>query len=246
MALENIALENILFIDIETAPQYPEYSQLPQHFKALWDKKMERSLADGQCAGDLYTRAGIYPEFGRIICISAGYFRRNTEGETLRITSFYNSDETIILQEFAQLVNTYFGQTKHYLCAHNGKEFDFPYIARRSLVCSVPIPPCLDTRGLKPWEVRHLDTMELWRFGDYRNYTSLPLLAAVFGIPTPKDDIDGSLVADVYWVDNDIHRIANYCQKDVTAIAQLYRRYRALPLLEASAVTIVEKDSMLF
>ncbi len=246
MALDSIALENILFVDIETAPQYAEYGQMPQQFKDLWAKKSARMQDENQGPHDVYNRAGIFAEFGRIICISAGYFKRGAEGETLRITSFYSSDEAQLLQEFTQLVDTYFGKDKHFLCAHNGKEFDFPYIARRCLICGVPIPKCLDTRGLKPWDIRHLDTLELWRFGDFKNYTSLPLLAAVFGIPTPKDDIDGSLVADVYWIENDIHRIVNYCQKDVVAIAQLYRRYRGMPLLESDAITIVEKDSMLF
>lgn len=246
MALDSIALENILFVDIETAPQYPDYSFLPQQFKELWAKKSARMLEEGQGPQDVYNRAGIFAEFGRIICISAGYFRRSAEGETLRITSFFTSDETQLLTEFTQLVNNYFGKDRHFLCAHNGKEFDFPYIARRCLIHGVPIPPCLDTRGLKPWEIRHLDTLELWRFGDFKNYTSLPLLAALFNIPTPKDDIDGSLVADVYWVENDIHRIVNYCQKDVGAIAQLYRRYRGMPLIDSKDIVIVEKDCILF
>lgn len=246
MALDLIPLENILFLDIETVPQFPRYDDMPQIFKDLWAKKSQRFQTDSLGPQEVYNQAGIFAEFGKIICLSAGYFRTIENRQSLRITSFYGSSEQHILGEFFQLVNLHFGKDKHYLCAHNGKEFDFPYIARRGLIHGLSLPKCLDTRGLKPWEVRHLDTLELWRFGDFKNYTSLPLLAAVFGIPTPKDDIDGSLVADVFWRENDIHRIVNYCQKDVVAIAQLYRKYRGLDLLPDSDITVIEKDQIVF
>lgn len=246
MALEKIALENILFLDIETVPEYPNYTDLPQVFKDLWAKKSRRFHTETEGSEEVYGRAGIFAEFGKIVCISAGYFHKSESGENLRITSFYGSDEKVLLSEFGQMVNTYFGKSKHYLCAHNGKEFDFPYIARRCLINGISIPANMDTRGLKPWDVKHLDTLELWRFGDYKNYTSLPLLAALFGIPTPKDDIDGSLVADVFWKENDIHRIVNYCQKDVVAIAQLYRKYRGMELLDDNSIDIIEKDTVIF
>jgi len=246
MALDLIPLEHILFIDIETVPQYQNFDELPEVFKDLWAKKSKRFQTDSLGPAEVYNRAGIFSEFGKIVCISAGYFHSVNDGASLRITSFYGSSEKHLLGEFLQLVKQHFDKDKQYLCAHNGKEFDFPYIARRSLINGLPLPSCIDTRGLKPWEIRHLDTLELWRFGDYKNYTSLPLLAAIFGIPTPKDDIDGSLVADVFWRENDIHRIVNYCQKDVVAIAQLYRKYRGLDLLDTKSIKFIEKDKIVF
>jgi 3'-5' exonuclease len=246
MALENIPLENILFIDIETVPQHPVYDNMPQQLQALWSKKAERMLEIGQSPADIYSKAGIFAEFGKIVCISAAYLRPAGNAYELRAAAYYGSDEAQVISGFSGLVSAYFSKEKHYMCAHNGKEFDFPYIARRSLLLGIDIPKGLDTRGLKPWEVKHLDTLDLWRFGDYKHYTSLPLLAAVFGIPTPKDDIDGSQVADVYWKENDIHRIANYCNKDVIAVAQLYLRYRGLPMIDEENIKIIEKEATAF
>jgi len=239
--LEKIDIENVLFLDIETVPAYPDYSQLSERMQKLWNKKSERLSSSSNPAVEaispdtLYTRAGIYSEFGRIICISVGAFLK---GE-LRIKSFAGHDEKVLLTEFAELLNKRYNRPEHLLCAHNGKEFDFPYMARRMLVLGIPIPSILDLSGKKPWEVNHLDTMELWKFGDYKNYTSLDLLAAIFNIPTPKDDIDGSQVADVYYKENDLPRIVHYCTKDVLTVAQIFRRYRGEPLIEESAVVIV-------
>jgi len=239
--LEKIDIENVLFLDIETVPAYPEYSQLSERMQKLWNKKSERLSSNNSIVGEvlspeqLYSRAGIYSEFGRIICISVGAFLK---GE-LRIKSFSGHDEKVLLTEFAELLNKRYNRPEHLLCAHNGKEFDFPYMARRMLVLGIPVPQILDLSGKKPWEVNHLDTMELWKFGDYKNYTSLDLLAAIFNIPTPKDDIDGSQVADVYYKENDLPRIVHYCTKDVLTVAQIFRRYRGEPLIEESAVVVV-------
>jgi DNA polymerase elongation subunit (family B) len=207
----------------------------------LWTKKSERLSANSNSQSEmvspelLYSRAGIYSEFGKIICISVGAFLK---GE-FRIKSFFGHDEKVLLTEFADLLNKRYNKPEHLLCAHNGKEFDFPYMARRMLVLGIPIPTILDLSGKKPWEVSHLDTMELWKFGDYKNYTSLDLLAAIFDIPTPKDDIDGSQVADVYYKENDLPRIVHYCTKDVLTVAQIFRRYRGEALIGESAVVVV-------
>jgi len=239
--LEKIDIENVLFLDIETVPAFPEYSQLSERMQKLWNKKSERlttninSVVEAVTPEKLYGRAGIYSEFGRIICISVGAFLK---GE-FRIKSFSGHDEKNLLTEFADLLNKRYSRPEHLLCAHNGKEFDFPYIARRMLVLGIPIPQILDLAGKKPWEVNHLDTMELWKFGDYKNYTSLDLLAAIFNIPTPKDDIDGSQVADVYYREQDLPRIVHYCTKDVLTVAQIFRRYRGEELIEENAVVIV-------
>jgi len=234
--LDNLKLDNVLFLDIETVPQFPDFNDLDDKFKYLWEKKAEqlkRNKPD-TTADNLYSSAGIYAEFGKIVCISCGF----TNGKEFRIKSFYGEDEKILLEEFADLLDKHYNNKYNLLCAHNGKEFDFPYIARRLLVNGIKIPDIINLAGKKPWEVRHLDTMELWKFGDYKHYTSLELLAALFNIPTPKDDIDGSMVGHVYWVEKDLDRIVTYCQKDVVTIAQLLRRYIGLNLLSETDIVI--------
>jgi 3'-5' exonuclease len=231
--IDTLNPRNILFLDIETVPQFNNHCELPDHFKKLWEKKCLSFVKEPDTAETVYSRAGIYAEFGKIVCISVGAF---TADETFRIKSFFNHDEKQLLQEFSHMLNTSFASGDKILCAHNGKEFDFPFICRRILINGLKLPAILEIRGKKPWEIMHLDTMELWKFGDYKSYTSLNLLAAVFGIPTPKDDIDGSMVWEVYWKQNDLERIVTYCQKDVITIAQLFRKYRCEPLLQEDEI----------
>lgn len=235
--LKDLKLENVLFLDIETVPASPNFELIPEKMQKLWEKKAEQLSRNipNQTADALYQRAGIYAEFGKIVCISCGY----TNGNDFRIKSFYDHNEKILLEEFAQLLENHFNTKYHLLCAHNGKEFDFPYIARRMLVNMIELPEIINFAGKKPWEVRHLDTMELWKFGDYKHFTSLELLAAIFDIPTPKDDIDGSQVGHVYWVENDLERIATYCTKDVLTIAQLMRKYLGMNLLKDENLQII-------
>jgi len=232
--LDSINMEHILFLDIETVPSTPDYQSLDQRFQKLWDKKAERIRQSEQDTPEsLYNRAGIYAEFGKIICISVGSFRK----QEFRIKSFSGEDEVQILQAFSQLLQTYYYKPEHMLCAHNGKEFDFPFIARRMLVHGLRLPSILDIAGKKPWEVNLLDTMELWKFGDFKSYTSLELLAALFDIPTPKDDIDGSRVWEVYWKEHDLPRIVSYCCKDVLTVARIFRKYQGLePILDEQVV----------
>ena len=204
----SVHLDTILFLDIETVSQKADFSELQDETKSLWEKKAHRLIEDGQSIHDSYKKAGIFAEFGKIICISVGIIKTVEKTRTLRIKSFYGDDEKKLLTDFNALVAKYFNTNDHYLCAHNGKEFDFPFIARRSLIHGLPLAACLDTRGLKPWEVKHFDTLELWRFGDYKNYTSLEILTHIFNIPSPKDDITGAQVGDVYWNQKDAQRIA--------------------------------------
>jgi 3'-5' exonuclease len=240
--LENINPENILFLDIETVPMTGRYEDLPDPFKKLWDKKAEqlvrndRSLAEEKRSpAEIYQRAGIYAEFGKIICISTGVLRN----KSLWIKSFYSHDEKEILLEFSDMLEKAHEKHFRFLCAHNGKEFDYPYMIRRMLVNGVRIPSILDLSGKKPWEVNHFDTMELWKFGDYKNYTSLELLAALFGIASPKDDIDGGDVANVYWEGHDLQRIVNYCQKDVITIVNLFLKFQGKKIMQENQVTYV-------
>ena len=235
--LDHIKIENILFLDIETVPQYPDFEKVPDEIKPLWEKKSSFFREEEQTASDVYQRAGIYAEYGKIICISVGIIFPKAEGQFIRLKSFYGDDEHSLLKDFAEMLNKYYAKNKGiYLCAHNGKEFDFPYISRRMLVNGIPLPTILDIAGKKPWEVTFLDTMELWKFGDYKHYTSLNLLTHIFNIPTPKDDIDGSMVADIYWNEKDIDRIVIYCEKDVLAVAQLFLRYQGKPLIKPENV----------
>jgi hypothetical protein len=234
--LKQLDFEKILFLDIETVPMVEKYELLSEKFKKLWDKKAEYLKKTPDDTTDtLFKRAGIYAEFGKIVCISCGFFY-NRE---FRLKSFYGDIELILLQEFSVMLNRFHTHRDNLLCAHNGKEFDFPYLSRRMLINGIALPELLDSAGKKPWEIAHLDTMELWKFGDFKNYTSLELLTAVFGIPTPKDDIDGSMVAEVYYKEKNLERIAHYCQRDTLAVAQLLRRYAGLPLIDEKDVILV-------
>ena len=236
--LEQIRLRNILFLDIETVPSQPSYDALDTKLKALWDRKAAYlEIREEKTPAELYSRAGIYAEFGKIICICAGYISHGG----IRIKAFYGDDEAVILNEFSALLNRFSGE-QHYLCAHNGKEFDFPYIARRMVVNGIALPEQLNLHARKPWEVKHLDTLELWKFGDRKNYTSLDLLTTILNIPSPKQDIDGSDVGRVYWVEKDLERIVSYCRRDVVAIAQLVLRFKGEPLLDEGSIYYVDQS----
>jgi DNA polymerase elongation subunit (family B) len=203
----------------------PDYSQVEERLQSLWEKKsgqLQQGKSEKTPSEMYHERAGIYAEFGKIICISCGVVVRSETGFTFRLKSYYGDDEKKILQDFSEMLNRSTGIKS--LCAHNGKEFDFPYISRRLLIQGLPIPGILNLQGKKPWEVSHLDTMELWKFGDYKAYTSLDLLAAVFDIPTPKDDISGADVGRVYWQEKNIERIKSYCEKDVITTCQVLLR----------------------
>ncbi|MDA3905910.1 MAG: 3'-5' exonuclease [Bacteroidales bacterium] len=237
--LTHLHKNNILFLDIETVAQYPKYSELPKRLQLLWDKKAALlSKNEEEIPEVIYKRAGIYSEFGKIVCISIGYFEKKLQ--KFRIKSFFGHNEKVLLTAFADMLNKHFNTENDLLCAHNGKEFDFPYIARRLLINQIKLPKLLDIAGKKPWEIKHLDTMELWKFGDYKHYTSLDLLTAIFEIPSPKSDIDGSQVNDVYWEEGDTKRIAEYCQNDVLAIAQLMNAYRGKLLWKESDLEFCE------
>jgi DNA polymerase elongation subunit (family B) len=235
--LDRINIKNILVLDIETVPQQASYDMLSGEWKELWKKKMQREIKDGLSPDGLYQRAGIYAEFGKIICICAGYFYENGDGLSFKVKAFYGDDEKKILEGFSETLNKSFSTDEHLLCGHNSKEFDFPYIARRCLVNGLQIPFLLDNAGKKPWEVQLIDTMDMWKFGDYKSFTSLNLLASIFGIESPKGDIDGSQVWSIYWVDKDIERIKNYCMRDVVTVAQLLLKFKGMQLLKAENIS---------
>jgi uncharacterized protein YprB with RNaseH-like and TPR domain len=228
--IEKINLNNILFLDIETVPEHENYAVLDQETQYLWEHKTQYQRKEEISAEAFYERAGIWAEFGKIITISVGYFVNKADIRNFRVTSFWG-EEKKILHDFSNLLNTHFSGAQHLLCGHNAKEFDIPFIARRMIINGIALPNKLNLFGKKPWEVAHLDTLELWKFGDYKHFTSLKLLTKVLGIPSPKDDIDGSEVAHVYYVENNIDRIITYCEKDVIAVAQIFLRLRREDIL---------------
>jgi len=229
--LHNLDLEKVLFLDIETVPEIYHYKELDKNKQELWDAKSAYFQKDGQTAEDVYERAGIYAEFGKIVCISVGIISQKGGERVLRLKSFCSDDEKVVLQEFCNLLNSYFNTSQHLLCGHNVKEFDLPFIARRILINRLKLPLLLDIAGKKPWEIGHLDTMELWKFGDFKHYTSLNLLASIFQIPTPKDDISGKDVARVYYEEQDLDRISIYCQKDVATVVSLLLKFKGETLI---------------
>ncbi|MBK6369300.1 MAG: 3'-5' exonuclease [Flavobacteriales bacterium] len=234
-------LTRILFLDIETVPQHYVWNELDLRTAQLFsDKTRFEQERNAKSAEEIYgEKGGILAEFGKIICIGVGSLHREGSDLRMRVTSFHGDDEYDVLTRFVDLLDRHYNNDDHWLCGHNGKEFDFPYIARRCVVHRIKLPRLLDIAGLKPWEVGHLDTMNLWSFGDRKAYTSLALLTHILGIPTPKDDITGADVARVYYEDQDLERIAAYCKKDVVATTQLFLRLTGGTLLPASAITEV-------
>lgn len=236
-----IPLNNILFLDIETVSQYSSFEELPESWKELWTKKAEgllRNSKEEQTVESIYERAAIFSEFGKIICISCGVLQGTGEQKMLAVKSFYGDNEKMILTAFIGMLNKWTPGSQKFLCAHNGKEFDFPYLCRRMIINNECIPELLNTSGKRPWELNFIDTMELWRFGEYKNFTSLNLLAHVLNIPTSKDDIDGSMVGGVYWIEKNLERIVHYCQKDVVTMAQIYLRLNREALVAPENIEI--------
>jgi uncharacterized protein YprB with RNaseH-like and TPR domain len=226
----------MLFLDIETIPCAASYQEMPLGLQPFWDHKAANLDRTGEMSPEeLFNRAGIYAEFGRIVCISVGFVHiTDTMKQEIHIKSFASHDEKTLLSDFCDLLNKL--PNNHLLCAHNGKEFDFPYICRRLVVNAIPIPYVLQIMGKKPWEVSHIDTMELWKFGDRKSFTSLALLAEILQVPTPKDEMDGSMVHSVYQTEGGLEQITEYCQKDVVALIQVYQRMMNNPITPIESV----------
>jgi len=232
-------LRDILFLDIETVACTDNFQSLDERLKVQWSRKAGFLKRDEIISDEelFHQRAGIYAEFGKIICIVVGKLFESESGELcLKTKAYFDHDEKKLLTEFKAMLDKTDGQVIR-LCAHNGKEFDFPYMSRRMLVHGIPLPAALNLAGRKPWENPHLDTMELWKFGDYKHYTSLDLLAAIFNIPSSKDGIDGSQVNAVYYKENDLEKIKQYCVRDVVVLAQLFLRMKGHALLETKNIT---------
>lgn len=235
--LKNLDLSKIVFLDIETVPQVYRYDDLSESTRKFWNKKAEiLHRKEEDTPETLYQKAGIYAEFAKVICISVGILKDSK----FRMKSFYGDDERVLLSSFGDFLNR-LNSKIFCLCGHNGKEFDFPFLGRRMLINQLPLPAMLDNQGKKPWEVSHLDTLELWKFGDYKNYISLDLLSYILDIPSPKGDIDGSDVARVYYEDDDLKRIEEYCRRDVIALARVMCRFQGRELFRDEDVLVVEE-----
>ena len=237
--LKKIKPENILFLDIETVPEKENFEALSKNMQELFAKKTQYQRKEEFTPKEFYERAGIWAEFGKIICISVGFFSSFEKNRTFRVKSFFADNEKQLLNDFKDLLIEHFSKPKHLLCAHNGKEFDFPYIARRMIINNITLPEKLNLFGKKPWEISHIDTLDLWKFGDYKHYTSLSLLTEILNIPSPKDDIDGSQVVRVYYEEKNLNRIVKYCEKDTVAVVQLLLRFSNIELLTDDEVVVI-------
>ena len=235
-------LENFLVIDIETVSGKKDFESLPVDWQHLWEEKVMRSLPENTSSAEYYPqRAGIMAEFAKVVCISIGYFKKDKDQYQFRVKSIFDHDEGILLRAFISTVNQLEAVHNRWSFAgHNIKEFDIPFICRRLLINDLAVPTYLDFQNMKPWETNMIDTFQYWRFGDYKNYTSLKLLAAALNVPSPKDDIDGSMVGDVYWKDDNLARIATYCQKDVVTVANIILRFKNLPVLREEQVVLTK------
>lgn len=231
-------LEDILFIDIETVSQYKNYEEVPDIIQHIWEKKFANSTVLNQYSVEesYNQKAAIFSEYGKIICISIGMYDKSKD--EFRLKSFFGKDEKIVLSDFEKFCAGL--KRKFIFCGHNIKEFDIPYLCRRLLINQIQIPKILDFQDKKPWEIEMVDTLQLWKFGDFKNYTSLETLTTIFEIPTPKNDIDGSQVGAVYWIEDNLERIVNYCQQDVIAVIQLYRKIQLQEILDSSKFIVVD------
>jgi predicted PolB exonuclease-like 3'-5' exonuclease len=236
-------IKNFLLLDIETVSSHASYDELPGRMQKLWDKKAiglkrgDESMTNADC---FYDRGAIYAEFGKIVCIAFGAFYFNESEElAFKVSSFSGDDEAALLRQFKSLLEKY-PADQLVLCAHNGKEFDFPFLCRRMLIHCIEIPRALQISGKKPWEILHQDTMDLWKFGDYKSYTSLDLLAAVFNVPGSKNEMSGDQVTKVYYEEGDLAKISRYCREDVVVLAQLYLRLHCFQPVREENITRVE------
>ncbi len=240
--LDNLKLNKLVFLDIETVSAKESFTELSENWQALWEKKAQFISKENETLEDSYDRAAIYAEFGKIVCISVGIFHFDEDKVQFRLKSFYGHDEKQVLENFVELMNKHFNSLDYLLCAHNGKEFDFPFLGRRILVNGLKLPYLLDIAGRKPWEVQHLDTLQLWKFGDYKHYTSLDLLTQLFNIESPKSKMSGSEVGKTYWEQKDLEKIVDYCESDVVAVAQLLLAFKGEKGLKKSQIVSIRHD----
>lgn len=243
-------IRRILFLDIESVVEVEHFLELSEDMRLLWQKKSRRHVDsenypyfDEELEALYRDKAGIYAEFAKVICISVGYIQEQEEGPEMRIKSFGQSDEVELLRAFAHLLNEYYyDRHNQFLCGHNLKEFDVPFICRRMMIHQIPLPNLLDIAGFRPWQTHHLlDTMEMWKYGDYKHYTSLELLCAVLKVPTPKSSMSGKEVHGAYW-EGRLAEIIQYCEQDVIATARVYLRCIGQEGIPDNKISLLKSD----
>ena len=243
--LSHINIYNLIYIDIETVPQKSSFQQLSETMQSLWAIKHSTLKIENETAEEGYLkRAGVYSEFAKVICISIGFFRFDKDRlrNQFRVKTISGDDEKELLENFLTTIAKSFSEPERFhFCGHNIREFDLPFICRRLLVQGLGLPEILDLSGKRPWEVQDIDTFQLWKFGDFKNYTSLRLLSEILGIPSPKEDIEGKDVCRVYWEEHGLPRIVEYCQRDVVTVARLLLRFKGEKSILADEDVIVVK-----
>ena len=242
--MNTVPLHKLFIVDIETVPQSPDYTMLSNEWKGRWRQKIAKTIPESTTPEDSYRqRAGILAEFGKIVCISIGCFHENNGEQNFLIKSVYGDDEKTLLQSFIKAGDKFCKNKSGFAFAgHNIREFDIPYICRRLLINRLTLPHYLCLHDKKPWEVEMFDTLHWWKFGDHKNYITLDLLAGVMNVPTSKGDIDGSMVQDVYYKEKNIHRIVEYCQRDIEVVANLLLRFNNMPLLKRENIRVITPD----
>ena len=238
-------LTGILFIDIETVPIEQDYIHLTESLQKEWIRKTKilKNVSDENPdpAALFNDRAGVFSEFAKVVCIGIGSLYEDGGMWKMRLKSLVNDDEKILLNDLCNVITRFSAAHKDFrFCGHNIKEFDIPFLCRRMIINAMSIPNCMQVQGKKPWEVNHIDTMDMWRFGDYKNFTSLSLLAAVLGIPSPKSDLDGSMVGTTYWDEKDLARIGRYCLQDVYTSAKVYLRLAGIHNIDPQPIFVNE------
>jgi len=219
-------IEDILFFDVETAAATNNFDENHELYDA-WAYDHLRNVEDSSELIELYNKtAPLYAEYGRIVTISIGAVR----GGELIIKSFSNEDEKVLLEEFNDSISK-FANNKTWLCGHNILDFDMPYIMRRCMANGVQLHLLFDTAHLKPWETSVFDTALLWK-GTAWKKQSLASVIAALGLPSPKDDISGADVSRVFY-EGGIDKIVSYCEKDVFATVNLFRKLRYEKPLES-------------
>ncbi len=236
-------LRHILFLDIETVPLMADHGGLTEALQNEWAKKAKflkgKTDENIEPSALFMERAGVFSEFAKVVCIVVGSLQKDGDVWKLRLKSLANDDEKVLLNDFKELVARFTAYMSDVcFCGHNIKEFDIPFLCRRMVINGIGLPGPMQLSGKKPWEVNHQDTLELWKFGDYKHFTSLSLLAEVLGIPSPKDDMDGSMVGHVYWKEKDLSRICKYCMQDVLTTAKVFLRLKGIEGIDLQPVYV--------
>ncbi len=237
-------LKQMVFIDIETIRGKKTYNDVITENPALDDywqtkhtqirEKEPLSYGHIEDSAEMYEKmAALYPEWGQIVCISIGQIKFDEDGNPIKFTtkSFSGLYEKILLEEFNETASKIMSKyPRMQWVGHNIKGFDMPYIIKRSLINGVRVPNVFHLQKQKPWESQLIDTNDVWKFNGW-NGARLGLLTEILNIPSPKQDMDGKMVSDVFWEDGDLNRISEYCEMDINATANVMLRISGMDII---------------